>query len=98
MSTPYPPSQPHRTGLAWTRTALACSALAAVALKAAVGHHRPLDVMTAALAALAAAAVYGCGRYRAARPADSIGAAVMALALGVCLLANLAATITLATG
>lgn len=57
-------TQPQRTALAWTRTALAGAALAGAATKAAAQHRDALTITCAVVTWLAAAGVFTCGQRR----------------------------------
>lgn len=90
-----PETQPQRTALAWSRTALAAAALAAATSKAAVQHADPVVIACAAVTWLAAAGVFLCGQRRrsyesGARPPHIL---LFRIAVGCAIAAALAGTI-----
>lgn len=66
MAADRPGLQTERTALSWLRTALTALALAAVSLKTALSNHHVGSLVSASLAALAAATLYLGGMSRSA--------------------------------
>jgi hypothetical protein len=93
--TDRPETQPQRTALAWTRTALAGAALAGAAAKAAVQHRDALTICCAVVTWLAAAGVFACGQRRRSyeRGARPPVVALFRIAVGCAVAAGVAATI-----
>jgi putative membrane protein len=89
-------SQPQRTALAWSRTALAGAALAAAAIKAAIDRPGAAALICAVVTSLAALGIFGCGQARARNRARlaSPAPAVFRLAIG-CAVAGALATAVL---
>jgi hypothetical protein len=88
-------TQPQRTALAWTRTALAGATLAGAAAKAAVQHRDALTISCAVVAWLAAGGIFACGQRRRSyeRGARPPIVALFRIAVVCALAAGLAATI-----
>jgi hypothetical protein len=59
-----PGLQPQRTTLAWTRTAIACGAFAAIMIRQAVVSGRAVDIVAAALGGIITVSVLMLGRMR----------------------------------
>lgn len=91
-------SQPQRTALAWSRTALAAVALAGAATKTAAAHPHPAVITCAVASALAALGFFLCGRRRAtyeqgARPPSR---AVFVAGVGCAIASGIAAAVLVA--
>jgi uncharacterized membrane protein YidH (DUF202 family) len=93
--TARPDTQPQRTALAWTRTALAGATLAGAAAKAAVQHRTVLTILCAVVTWLAAAGIFACGQRRRSyeRGARPPIAALFRIAVLCAVAAGLAATV-----
>jgi hypothetical protein len=69
-----------RTDLAWRRTSLAATALAAIAFKAGADRHDARTVVAGVLALVAAVTYWMCGRLRSASASPRAATAMMAAA------------------